>query len=63
MGWCIVGITWRDLGLWFPQQPLNGSVDVSACGYEGLQISIMISKTHGLQMLQFLLVVAFSEGG
>lgn len=60
MGWCFVAISWRDLSLWFPQQPLSGSMDVSACGHQGLQVSIMISKAHGLQMLQFLLVVAFS---
>ncbi|KAF3830061.1 hypothetical protein GH733_001486 [Mirounga leonina] len=34
--WCTVGISWRDLGLWYPQQPLNGSMNVSSCGHEGL---------------------------
>ena len=44
------------------QKPLNGSMNVSSCGHEGLKIGITISKAHGLQMLQFLLVVVFSEG-
>lgn len=57
-----MAISWGALGLWYPQQPLNGGMDVSACGHEGLKIGITVGKTHGLQMLQFLLVGPFSEG-
>lgn len=61
MGWSLVGVSWGDLGLL--QQALNGCMNVSTCVHEDLQIGLKISKTHGLQMLQFLLVEAFNEGG
>ena len=51
------------LGLWSPKKPLDGGVDISIRGDKGLQVCITVSKTQGLQLLQFLLVATFSEEG